>query len=43
MDKAMAFILQNKTLVIAILMILSVFAIYQFGYIVGKFVYLITH
>lgn len=43
MNKAMEIIIENRKLVLVILVLLSAFAIYRFGYIVGKFIYLITN
>ncbi len=43
MNKAIEIIIANRKLILAILVLLSAFAIYRFGYIVGEFIYLITH
>lgn len=43
MNRAFYFLIENKKIVIAILLILSAIAIYQFGKRVGEFTYLITH
>lgn len=43
MNKTLNFILTNRKYVVAILVILSIIAIYHFGKSVGEFVYYITH
>ena len=43
MNRAFYFLIENKKIVIAILLILSAIAIYQFGKRVGEFTYLITY
>lgn len=43
MNRAIQLLVENKKIVIVVLLILSAIAIYQFGKRVGEFTYLITH
>ncbi|SDL10203.1 Uncharacterised protein [Sphingobacterium mizutaii] len=42
MNRTIEILIENRNLVLAILVILSAFAIYRFGFIVGEFISLIT-